>query len=1281
MLKCFYTLHIYLRKGDKVKKKTVKSLAVLMAGTLAATTFLSYGGTVSTQAAENWIGDDELSAEVIGEPVKNTVLPNNGQLQYQREDSFAAFLHFGPNTFNNKEWGDSYGNKPVNELFNTQYGSFTDFDAEGYVKMIKNAGFSRLVVVAKHHDGFCLWQSDYTQYDMEGVTSYKNGQGDVLAELSAACSAVDLDMGLYLSPWDINAPSYNQPVVDGVHPYNTYYNNQLEEILSDDKYGNNGKFVEIWMDGAKGSGVNAPEYDFGLFHGTIVKYETEDCLIFQANEYSGVRWIGNESGYAGEETWANIKFTPGQKNSAHNQYYDDRIVSENGTNVSKGYPNDTDGTNNTDKYFWTVPEVDARITPGWFWGTNNKTPKSLESLVDMYFNSIGHNATFLLNIPINSSGTVDKEIKDRLTELTDAVKATFGTDGEDKNLANAATAKADSVYGNNEAYKPGNVLDGNPDTYWAPDDNSSTGSLMIDLGEAKTFDIVSIEEAIQNGQRIESFNVQYKLNESDSWQELGSGSTIGSKRLLRTSEVSARYLKITVTATDVNGTDKDLPQISEVKVYKASKNMEIPSIIPKGLTGIDNVDFQTTGSWTKQQIQECFDKTSMWSGTKGDTATFEFTGTMFYLYGTVDSGHGEAKIYIDGELADTIDTSSSTRRTNALLYASDALEDKAHTVKIEVVSKAIGLDAAAYLDNGGKGLFEFEVSEMTMEEGSTATLKIYRKGGTTGTETVTVNFEPGSAVQNFFNTTPVTLTFEEGETYKEVQVETYRIGADEVGGDKGDTNFYVTMASDLPLGSNDEVTVTILDLETHYNAEILRELVASVEDRRDLGYEAGIWTAFTDALKGGYAALAEDNATAEIMRDALNTLEAAVTALDNAVIEKGDFGKGTWSKAEVSSEHTTESFDKAFDGQAGTNWHSNYGSTQDKLINGDAANGTLESISGVINLGEARAFNQFSFTPRTSPASGLVTEAMLYVSDNGTDFVPLYEANQTFAANNETKTFDFPTQNAQYIKFEAFASNDGWVAVSEFDINLLPEKEYIIEAIGQTGSSVSVTKTNAGDGEQVTATVTMDDPNYEFAGWYDLSSGQLLSESTEYSFAAAKNTGIVARTNQVNIPIETVTIVEGAALSLNVNGTATLNINVTPVNATEQVSFLSSDPNVAAVDILGNITALRAGQATITASAPGGASASIVVTVNEAATPSVPTDPIVPSDPTVPSNPVGQGTTINTSNQSGALSQGIQTAAAAVRTGDGTDIVLWAALLGAACTVVGLTIVVRKRRG
>ena len=792
-------------------------------------------------------------------------MPDKNQFRYQKEE-LAAFCHFGPNTFNEIEWGEHYGNKKPSEIFTLKQ----DFDAETLVKTLKDAGFKKLIVTAKHHDGFCIWDSKHTEYDV-AASGYKdkNGQSDILAEISAACTAENMDMGLYLSPWDIHDESYgyydeNHRPTDKEHDhldYNEYYDNQLKEILGNEKYGNKGHFVEVWMDGAKGNGANAQEYDFQRWFNTIQENEgikagyDAECMLFGAEAYTTVRWIGNELGIAGKDTWSKSKV---DKNA-------NTIDSNKQGNATVGFE---DGNQ------WTVPEADARITSGWFWGTTKNTPKTMDELSDMYFNSVGHNATLLLNVPPNNQGTVDKAILDRVTEFGNNIKETFKT-----NLAKAegASVKVSEVRGNDETFKPGNMVDENDETYWSTSDGKKSGEILIDLGEKKDFDVVSIEEAIQNGQRINKYKVEYREGDSGDWSLLEEGSTIGAKRLCRTSEISAKQIKITVETKDGK-----VPMISEVGVYKSTEDMEKPNPIPKGMEVIDVTDkdvadgkgFTFKGKWTDENQPQYINGTNTWANA-GSELEFKFHGTKAYFFGTIDPGHGTAEITVDGGDPITVDTKASQRAVGQRWFETPDLEDGDHTIKLKVSSQAIGIEAAAVINNGGKGMIELESDSYTMNEEETKELKIKRVGGTEGKITAKLQPNPGTAIQDDYNTElNPTITLESGQKETTAQVQTKR--NKNKTGDQYFTAEITDVTGDAILGFNKKAKITIKDMESNEN--VLANLVKECETYKSDWFLSG-WDAFEAALKNAKAVLEKQGATLEEKNKAAATLQTAKDGL------------------------------------------------------------------------------------------------------------------------------------------------------------------------------------------------------------------------------------------------------------------------------------------------------------------------------------------------------------------------------------------------------------------
>ena len=694
-----------------------------------------------------------------------SVVPSRRQIAHQRRE-FYGFVHFTVNTFTGKEWGDNYGDTDPNQLFTLK----ENFDAETLVKTIKEAGFKKLIITAKHHDGFCLWNSEYTTYDVASTDyakkNYDNMGGDILAEISAACTKEDIDMGLYLSPWDIHEPSYGN---NSPGDYNEFYNNQLKEILGNNKYGNGGKFVEIWMDGAKGGGADPQDYTIDKWYETITKYEGEECLIFGAGPYASVRWIGNENGEAADETWSKSILTEDNKIKNDPSQREDDFKGDPTDHFSNGY---AEGNK------WTVPEVDARITSGWFWGNGKSTPKSMEQLANMYFSSVGRNAPLLLNIPPNNKGTVDDAILNRVKEFGNAVKETFTNNiAAGKNVS----CTASEVRGNDIAYSPNNVLDGNQDTYWTTDDKTEAteATLEVNLGETKQFDVVSIEEAIKFGQRISEFKVEYK-NGSDEWKVFGSGKTVGAKRLCRRSPVKADKLRITVKTSEK--AEHKAPIISEVGVYRAAADFALGNGIPEGLEIIEDTskDFTFSGSWGNDTGEAYTGGTGRWANPgNGTEATVKFKGTKVWLLGTVDPNHGTADVYIDDKLVETIDTHGSSRKLQQRIFESDTLTDGEHTLKIVPKNKATGVDAALVLDNEEKGMFDFEVSSFEVNEESKAEFTVKRLGGSKGEASINYAVNPGSAIQDHFDADAKgTLTFAEGETEKKFEVQIKTVDVD-----------------------------------------------------------------------------------------------------------------------------------------------------------------------------------------------------------------------------------------------------------------------------------------------------------------------------------------------------------------------------------------------------------------------------------------------------------------------------------------------------------------------
>ena len=1076
-----------------MKKKTVSMFMGLVLG--VTTVFSSIGPAVVTvSAAESGVTDSKCKKTGTPEPAADDVVPDANQYKYQK-DELAAFCHFGPNTFNEIEWGEHYGNKKPSEIFKLDQ----KFDANTMVRTLKEAGFKKLIITAKHHDGFCIWPSKWTDYDTEEA-GYK---GDILAEISAACSTYDMDMGLYLSPWDIHEPSYGYKDANGnpttpekdVLDYNVYYNNQLEEILGNKKYGNKGRFVEVWMDGAKGSGANAQEYDVKNWFATIQKYQgkevagnSADCMLFGAQAYTTVRWIGNEDGVAFEDTWAKS-----------NVNYDKNTIDSNGsTPYSKGYENGNK---------WTVPECDGRITSGWFWGTQKKTPKTITQLANMYFDSVGHNATMLLNVPPNNQGTVDEPILKRITEFGQNVEDTFRT-----NLAKeeGTTIEASNVRGNDTAFKPGNVVDAKDETYWTTDDGTKEGSLTIKWDKAKKFDVVSIEEAIQKGQRINSYKVEYKASDDAQWQTLKNGKTVGAKRLVRTAPVSATQVKITVGTSDGK-----VPMLSEVGVYKASEGFQLAGAAPEGMdtTSVNETSkftFSSTG-WNPQTGSQYINGQNTWSNKADAYFTYKFSGTKVYLMGTTDPGHGQADVYIDDELVETINTHAESRSTGAKIFESEDLEDKEHTLKLVAkTNAAIGVEAAYVINNGGVGMIELENSAYTMDENSSLEATIKRVGGTKGTITAKIQPNPGSAIQDDFVTEfSPTVTLEDGVSEKNVKVAETRRNTNLT----GDRVFSIELTEKTPekaiIGFNGSARITIKDADG-ITKDKLQTLVTNSAALEEHLYSEG-WDAFAKALKTAQEVVENESATDATIRSAYTELDKAKAALK--VREKyteNDRFNFQWraeTSAKLEAEFATE-LNNSNDSDSDPKWPMKIAD------NSDASNGKF-----VTDM----AFKDVLKYAYHADKAGTYHVVMRYRSgsaENEKNGIKITEADGKIA--EKTVVVD-PTKNNGNVVFgtvefdiEVTTPGDGMISITAPNTNKGPGIDYFIispksvklekfaitatagEGGTITAESLTEGKVDVTEGESATFTIT---PNsgYEIA---DVKvDGNSVGKKTSYTFS------------------------------------------------------------------------------------------------------------------------------------------------------------------------------------
>ena len=431
------------------------------------------------------------------------LVPTPQQLEWQQME-LTAFLHFGINTFTGREWGDGKENPA---LFNP-----TDFDAEQWVRSLKEAGFKMAILTAKHHDGFCLWPTKTTGHSV-AASPWKDGKGDVVRELRDACDKYGIKFGVYLSPWDRNASCY------GDSPkYNEFFIEQLTELLT-----NYGEVHEVWFDGANGEGPNGKkqEYDWTAILSTIRRLQPRAVTAIMGDD---VRWVGNERGLGRETEWSATVLTPGTYARCEEQ---NKALGVKATSKDLG---GRDMLVNAKELFWYPSEVDVSIRPGWFYHQQEDNQvKSLKHLTDIYFKSVGYNSVLLLNIPPDQRGRISDADVNRLKEFADYRKEIFA-DNRVKGGLKAWTAR------------PGDTR-------------------VYQLKPKSEINVVMLREDISKGQRMEAFTVAALT--ADGWKEIAKGTTVGYKRLIRIPAVEARQLRVKVDACRLAA------NISEVAAYYA----------------------------------------------------------------------------------------------------------------------------------------------------------------------------------------------------------------------------------------------------------------------------------------------------------------------------------------------------------------------------------------------------------------------------------------------------------------------------------------------------------------------------------------------------------------------------------------------------------------------------------------------------------------------------------------------------------------------------------------
>lgn len=485
--------------------------------------FLRIGAVVGLAQTKNFVVVDKSMSENDLVKVAANVVPSPQQLRWQRLE-LTAFFHFGINTFTGREWGE--GNED-SQLFNP-----TAFDARQWVKTCKEAGIKQVILTAKHHDGFCLWPTKFTEHSLKN-SPWKDGKGDVVKEVSDACKEMGVGFGIYLSPWDRNNELY------GSEAYNDFFVNQLTELLT--QYG---RVDEVWFDGANGEGPNGKKqvYDFERWYAHIRKLQPQAVIAVSGPD---VRWVGTESGHGREEEWSVVPM--GKKNEGNDgsqTKVDEAPAGDMRGQVLGSRSQLKDG----DALKWYPAETDVSIRPGWFYHeSEDMKVKTPEYLKEIYFHSVGRNGVLLLNIPPDKRGLITdydiaalKAWKEKLNNIFEV------------NLLKGAK-------GVGAVKKIKSLLDGNDATHYSFSMKEKDNEIEMNLDGEKTFNVLMLQENIRIGQRVEKFVLDYWT--SGEWKTVTEGTTIGYKRLLEFPTITTTKVRLRILSARLQ------PALAEIGLY------------------------------------------------------------------------------------------------------------------------------------------------------------------------------------------------------------------------------------------------------------------------------------------------------------------------------------------------------------------------------------------------------------------------------------------------------------------------------------------------------------------------------------------------------------------------------------------------------------------------------------------------------------------------------------------------------------------------------------------
>ena len=534
-------------------KRIFKIFGLLIALMIAACTGVSR--TKYYQQYAEFPADATIDEKI---DIASRVVPSPQQLEWQQME-LTAFLHFGINTFTGNEWGSGQDDP---NFFNP-----TELDCEQWVRTLKEGGFKMAIITAKHHDGFCLWQTATTDYSVKNIT-WRNGKGDVVRELRDACEKYGIKFGVYLSPWDRNAECYGDSPA-----YNKFFIEQLTELLT-----NYGEVHEVWFDGACAEGPNGrkQEYDWESILRTIHTLQPNAVTAIMGCD---VRWVGNEGGLGRETEWSATVLAPGSY--THKQAANKLLGVE---EMSKDLGS-RDLVAKATEIYWYPSEVDVSIRPGWFYhAEQDGEVRSLANLVNIYYRSVGCNSVLLLNIPPDRRGLIHETDVQRIKELSSYLTNTFST--------SAITDETVS---------------------WSA---KSGESHEFNVDSNRMINTLLIQEDITRGQHVEEFSVEAYIN--GAWHHIAEGTTIGYKRLLRFTDCKAERIRITIHAS------RSIANILNTGLYYAEPLDEI--YIPRSLSDVNPLLWQSAGCDASQAYDA--DPTTAWQSDSLTPITIDMGNEM-----------------------------------------------------------------------------------------------------------------------------------------------------------------------------------------------------------------------------------------------------------------------------------------------------------------------------------------------------------------------------------------------------------------------------------------------------------------------------------------------------------------------------------------------------------------------------------------------------------------------------------------------------------------------------